>query len=32
MITNKRKKHLFYMSIHFSVHFSAGVNRFIVEA
>ena len=31
MITNKRKTHLFYMIIHFSVQFSAIVNRFIVK-
>ena len=31
MITNKRKTHLFYKKIHFSVQFSAIVNRFIVK-
>ena len=31
MITNKRKTHLFYKIIHFSVQFSAIVNRFIVK-
>ena len=30
IITNKRKPHLFYKIIHFSVQFSAIVNRFIV--
>ena len=29
MITNKRKSHLFYKIIHFSVQFSAIVDRFI---
>ena len=31
MITNKGKKHLFYKIIHFSMQFSAIVNRFIVK-
>ena len=31
MITNKRKTHLFYKIIHFSVQFSAIVKRFIVK-
>ena len=31
MITNKRKLHLFYKITHFSVQFSAIVNRFIVK-
>ena len=31
MITNKRKIHLFYKIIHFSMQFSAIVNRFIVK-
>ena len=31
IITNKRKKNLFYKIIHFSMQFSATVNRFIVE-
>ena len=31
MITNKRKEHLFYKIIHFSMQFSAFVNRFIVK-
>ena len=32
IITNERKTHLFYKIIHFSVQFSAIVNRFIVKA
>ena len=31
IITNKRKTHLFNKIIHFSVQFSAKVNRFIVK-
>ena len=31
MITNKRKTHLFYKIIHFSVQFLAIVNRYIVQ-
>ena len=31
IITNKRKTHLFYKIIHFSVQFLAIVNRFIVK-
>ena len=31
MITNKRKTHMFYKIIHFSVQFSPIVNRFIVK-
>ena len=31
IITNKRKTHLFYKIIHFSLQFSALVTRFIVK-
>ena len=31
IITNKKKTHLFYKIIHFSVQFSAVVNRFILK-
>ena len=31
IINNKKKTHLFYKIIHFSVQFSAIVNRFIVK-